>query len=209
MELKGLYKLKKSDREKLIQTYKDAFKDYPKLKLAFPNEAAKVLALEATLRYYVAYDMEFGEAFSTDESVSDGICVMHSDDVNYTEERHIKAGSYSPEYLAVMEQLTQEEQQRRVELFDELDALEADLDIPTPHVYVDFLGVRSDVQHMGRGKKLIGAVCEYAKEQGLPVMLFTNTDDDVAFYQSFGFKIMAVVSSEKFGFTNTYMWKDI
>lgn len=207
MELKGLYKLKKDDKEKLVQTYKDAFKDYPKLMLAFPDKEKKEAALEATLRFYTAYDMEFGEAFSTDENVLDGVCIVHSDEMDYTEERYIQAGCYSKEYQAAMDRLTPEDQQRRVELFDELDALEADLEIPCPHIYADFLGVHSSVQQQGRGRKLMTTVCDYAAEQGLPVMLFTNTPEDVAFYQSLGFRILAVVKSEEFGFINTYLLK--
>lgn len=208
MEIKGLYKLKKEDNEKLVETYMDAFRNYPKLMLAFPDEKIKTAALEATLRFYTAYDMEFGEAFSTDENVLDGVCVVHSDEMNYTEEKYVQAGCYSEEYQAAMEKLSPDDRQRRIELFEELDALEANLEIPRPHIYADFLGVREDVQHQGRGRKLMGAVCEYAAERGLPVMLFTNTDEDVKFYQSMGFKVLAVVKSEEFGFTNTYLLRE-
>lgn len=52
MQLKSLYKLNKDDREKLVQTYMDAFKDYPKLMVAFPDKEKKDAALEATLRFY-------------------------------------------------------------------------------------------------------------------------------------------------------------
>ena len=48
-------------------------------------------------------------------------------------------------------------------------------------------------------------VCRYADEVCLPVMLFTNTADDVKFYQSLGFDVIGETSSEKFGFVNTYM----
>lgn len=209
MEIKGLYKLKNEDREKLVQTYMNAFRHYPKLMNAFTDEKSRLAALEATLRFYTTYDMEFGEAFSTDENVLDGICILHSDDMDYTEEKYVKAGCYSAEYEAAMERLSLEERQRRVELFEELDALEADLEIPTPYIYADFLGVREDVQQQGRGRKLMGAVCDYAAGLGLPVMLFTNTDEDVKFYQSMGFEILAVVKSEKFGFTNTYLMREV
>lgn len=208
MEIKGLYKLKREDEEKLIQTYKEAFADYPKLMVAFPDKRAKEAALEASLRYYVAYDMEYGEAFALDPSINEGVCLVYSKDMTYTEEKHIQAGSYSPEYKAAMAQLTEEEQQCRVALFDELDRLEEQVDIPEPHLYADFLGVRPACQRQGRGHKLMEAVCAFAKEEGLPIMLFTNTDDDVAFYQSLGFRVIDVVHSEKFGFTNTYLIKE-
>ena len=208
MEIKGLYKLKREDEEKLIQTYKDAFADYPKLMVAFPDKRVKEAALEATLRYYVAYDLEYGEAFALDENVNEGVCLVYSQDMTYTEEKHIQAGSYSPEYKAAMAQLTQEEQQRRIDLFDELDRLEELVDIPQPHLYADFLGVRQACQKQGWGHRLMSAVCDFAKEQGLPIMLFTNTDDDVAFYESLGFRVIDVVHSEEFGFTNTYLIKE-
>lgn len=209
MEIKGLYKLKKEDQEALVQTYMDAFRNYPKLMNAFPKEEAKEAALEATLRYYVAYDMEFGAAFSTDESVNDGICIVYSSEMNYTKERHEKAGSYSRKYQEAMDRLTPQEQKRRVELFDELDRLEKDVPIPYPHLYADFLGVREAFQGQGRGKKLVNAVCSFAQEQGLPVMLFTNTPEDVNFYKSLGFKVIDIVQSEEFGFVNTYLLKEV
>jgi GNAT superfamily N-acetyltransferase len=176
---------------------------------AFPDKEKKDAALEATLRFYTAYDMEFGAAYSTDETVKDGVCFGHSDEMGYTEERYRQAGSYSPEYEAAMARLNDEDKQRRLDLFDELDRLEAELDIPRPHIYADFLGVREEVQHQGRGRRLMTAVCEYAQSLGLPVMLFTNTEEDVAFYQSMGFHIIGVARSEKFGFVNTYLLKEV
>lgn len=208
MEIKGLYQLKREDEEKLIQTFQDAFTYYPKLMTAFPDKKTKEAALEATLRYYVAYDMEYGQAFALDEEINEGVCLVYSQDMNYTEERHIRAGSYSQEYKAAMARLTEEEQQRRIELFDELDRLEEQVDIPYPHLYADFLGVKEAYQKQGRGRRLMTAVCDFAKEEGLPIMLFTNTDDDVAFYESLGFYVIGVVHSDEFVFTNTYLVKE-
>lgn len=48
-------------------------------------------------------------------------------------------------------------------------------------------------------------ICSYADDVNLPIMLFTNTEDDVKFYKSLGFHVIGETSSEKFGFTNTYL----
>lgn len=208
MQIDGLYKLKKEDQEKLIQTYMDAFKYYPKLMAAFPEEKVKAAALEATLRYYVAYDMEYGAAFALDEEVNEGVCLAYSQEMHYTEERHRKAGSYSPEYYAAMNRMTGEEQERRIALFEELERLEEGIVLPETHLYVDFLGVRERCQKQGRGRKLMTRVCEFAAEQKLPLMLFTNTEDDVNFYKSLGFQVADVVRSAEFGFVNTYLVKE-
>ncbi len=59
-----LYKLKNSDKEKLVLTYLSAFESYPKLMQAFSDKKTRLLALEATLRYYTAFDLRYGSGFS-------------------------------------------------------------------------------------------------------------------------------------------------
>lgn len=208
MEIEGLYKLTRADEEKLVQTFMDAFQNYPKLMAAFPQQETRLAAVEATLRYYTAYDMEYGDAFSLDQQIREGVCVVHSDEMRYTQQRHQQAGSYGSAFAAAMERLTEAERQRWRDVFDELDELEKGIDLPEPHLYVDFLGVQEACQHQGRGRKLMNAVCGYAKKQGLPLMLFTNTAEDVTFYKSLGFQVASIVRSEKFGFVNTYLVKE-
>ena len=205
IEIPQLYKIKRGDFEKLVMTYMSAFEEYPKIMNAFPKQKQRLLALEATIRYYLAYDLRYGCGFSTDENVNDAVIVVHSDRMNYTFLRHLIAGSYNKGYRNAMNKLSKQERNMRVKLFEELDELEKTVEIPRPHIYVDFLGVSGEHQHQGRGRKLMSNVIKLADESKLPVMLFTNTDADVAFYQSLGFEIIGVTSSEKFGFTNTYL----
>ena len=205
IEIPNLYMLKNDDREKLVKTYMSAFRKYPKLMNAFPDEDTRMAALEATLRYYTAYDLTYGSGFSLDENINEAVLLAHSDRMKYTFFKHLRAGSYSKGYRSAMNRLTKEERKIRVSLFEELDRLEATVDIPSPHIYVDFLGVNEAFQHQGRGRRLMTNVCSYADSVRLPLMLFTNTADDVRFYQSLGFKIIGETSSKKFGFTNTYL----
>ena len=89
--------------------------------------------------------------------------------------------------------------------FDELDRKEAELRIPEPYLYVDFLCVADDAQGQGRGSKIIQAACRYADEIGMPIMLFTNGEEDIRFYKKNGFRVVGVTRSEDFGFENTYV----
>ncbi|MEG0829494.1 MAG: GNAT family N-acetyltransferase [Anaerovoracaceae bacterium] len=207
MKIDNLYPLTKYDEEKLVQLYLDAFKDYPKLQVAFPEEDKKKAALESTVRFYVAYDLHFGQAFSLDSAIGEAVCVVHSDDMAYNEESYSKAGCRSDRYKKAMAQLTPEEQARQRALFDEVDRLEDTLDFPYPHLYLDFLGVKTSAQHQGRGRKLMSRICDYATSKSLPLMLFTNTSDDVKFYESLGFNVVAITESSEFGFVNTYLVK--
>lgn len=175
---------------------------------AFPDDDDRIPAIEATIRYYGAYDLRYGSGFSLDNQVNEACIIVHSDDMKYTFMRHLLSGSYSRKYRAAMRKLSRPNQVKRLRLFDELDRLEATVDIPRPHIYLDFLGVDEAHQHQGRGRKLMNAVCDYADKVKLPIMLFTNTEEDIKFYNSLGFRIIGVTSSEEFGFTNTYLLYD-
>ena len=207
-QIDGLYKLNRSDYEKFYMTLISAFRKYPKMLNAFPDDETRIPAIEATIRYYGAYDLRYGSAFSLDSDINEACVIVHSDDMKYTFLRHLLSGSYSSSYRHAMKKLNKTDRTKRLRLFDELDRLEATIDIPRPHIYLDFLGTKEECQHQGRGRRLMNKICAFADSVLLPIMLFTNTAEDVAFYQSLGFHIIDVVSSEEFGFTNTYLIRD-
>ena len=200
-----LYKIKKKDREKLYSTLLSAFEDYPKLDAVFTQKEKKMAALEASIRYYCAYDLRYGAAFSLSSRVEEAVVMVHSDNMRYSLPKHILSGSYSRGYMAAAGRLSPEERRLRSRLFEEMDSLEEAMDIPLPHIYIDFLGVKKELQHQGRGRRLMKEICRYAESRRLPIMLFTNTDSDVRFYESMGFKVIGATSSDRFGFTNTYL----
>ena len=207
-QIDDLYKLKRSDYEKFYMTLISAFRKYPKMLNAFPDDDNRIPAIEATIRYYGAYDLRYGSAFSLDSDINEACVIVHSDDMKYTFLRHLLSGSYSSSYHHAMKKLSKADRTKRLRLFDELDRLEATIHIPRPHIYLDFLGTKEECQHQGRGRKLMNKICGFADDVQLPIMLFTNTDEDVAFYQSLGFHIIDIVSSDEFGFTNTYLIRD-
>lgn len=196
------------NREMVYRTLGDAFENYPKLSKAFPDKERRRIAIEATIRFYGAYDMRYGAAYSLDSNCNEVVVIVHSRNMNYSKFKHFIAGSYSKSYKEVISKLTEEERQRRDELFDEMDDMEKEISFPYPHLYIDFLGVKTKLQQQGRGKKLMKHVLTYADRKKLPVMLFTNTPEDIAFYRSLGFKVVGITSSKKFQFINTYLVRD-
>lgn len=200
-----MYEISENESEKVIELYMKAFSDYPKLMGIFPKNETRKSALEATLRFYCAYDLHFGKGLALDENINEAVLFVHSDEMHYTQERHAAAGSFSKEYVSAVDRLSVKDRSLRLDLFDELDKMEEALDIPEPHLYVDFLGVLPEKQKQGRGHELMKAVIDIADRQHLPVMLFTNTPEDVAFYESLGFRCIGHTVSEKFKFDNTYL----
>ena len=205
-EIKELHKIERKDIEKVYGMMMKSFKNYPKLIGSFPDWEDRQAAIEMVIRYYGAFDFEYGYAYSLDESLSEVLMIMFSEEEVYTEERFEAAGSYSDEFRAAAARLGEEGVRRWWDFFDEVDRTEAELEtIPDRYIYADFLCVSEEVQGQGRGSRIIQAACRYADEIGLPIMLFTNGEEDIRFYRKNGFKVIGVTKSEDFGLENTYV----
>lgn len=204
-DINGLYKLKDEDYPVLYDMFLGAFKNYEKLLGAFPDWDDRQAGIEMVIAYYLAYDKEYGEAYSLDENINESVVVCHSDDMDYSEERCARANCENEKFKAAAAKLSAEQVQFWWDFFEEFDRQEAALDIPVPHIYVDYLAVRDGMQGQGRGSRIIGILKDYADEKGLPIMLFTNGEEDVKFYLKNGFRICGITRSEEFRFENTYM----
>ncbi len=183
-----------------------SFRNYPKLIGTFPDWDDRQAAIEMVLRYYGAFDFKYGCAYSLDETISEVLMIMFSEEVDYSDERLSAAGCDSEAFRLAASRLSEENVKRWWDFFDELDRKEAELEtIPEKYLYADFLCVAEEVQGQGRGSRIIQAACRYADEIGLPLMLFTNGEEDIRFYQKNGFRIIGVTTSEEFGLENTYV----
>ena len=204
-EIKELHKIEQNDLENAFQLMIRSFRDYPKLAGLFTDWDDRQAGIEMTVRYYGAFDFMYGNAYSLDENMTEIAMLMFSEEQDFSEERFEAAGFNTEEFRRAASRLSEDNQKKWWAFFDELDRTEAALHIPTPYLYVDFLCVADDVQGQGRGSRLIQTVCRYADGIGMPVMLFTNGEDDIRFYEKNGFQIVGVTRSEEFGLENTYV----
>ena len=205
LEIPGLHRITEEEKPKMYETLVDSMTEYPKQAVIFPKIRDRLNSIAATIYFYGAYDFYYGAAFSTDTDIKEVAMVVYSEDMDLSEERYEEAGCYNENYLKAIGALTEEQQKLREGFFDELDRLEATLDFPQPHLYIDFVGVAGKYQGQGRGHRLVEPICRYADETGLPLVLFTNSPEDIRFYQSMGFGICGIVESKEYGFVNTYM----
>ena len=206
VKIPGLLEVVSLDRVTDVLT--DAFANYPKLMKTFPEKSSRLNALEATIRFYGQYDMHYGKAYTLDEDAFEIALILESKDMKASRAKCLKAGCYSIEYQKIKEKMSAEDRKKRIQLFNALEKLEKSIPMPTDFLYVDFLGVVRDKQGEGRGARLMEKICEYTDSEGKPIVLFTNTRKAAKFYENFEFKEIKTVTSEKFGFTNTYMIRE-
>lgn len=205
IDIEGLYRVKEGELPELFETFSRAFRDYPKLNGMFPNPQEKQLAVEMVVEYYGRFDFMAGRLYSLDDSLREGIAVLHSGEVDFSDENFEAAGSINENFRRCSRELGESGVKRWFGFFDELDRLESKLELPDEYIYVDFLAVDPDFQGEGRGSRLIEALTAKARELGLPIMLFTNGDKDVRFYEKHGFRVLAVTRSEEYSLENVYM----
>lgn len=206
IEIPALHRILPSEQETACRMMIRAFRKYPKLMGCFPEERSRLAAIEAVVRYYAAYDFHFGTAFSLDDGIHECVAMMHSDDVDFEDEDLLREANCENEaWQAAMERLTPEQQAIWHGFFEELDREEAKLDLPDQYLYLDFVAVEPEFQHQGRGRRLLQQVINWSRDHDLPIMLFTNGEYDIRFYQSLGFEIAGVTTSDTYHFENTYV----
>lgn len=203
IKIDGLYEV--TNMERLVEVLLDAFSNYPKLEFAFENRETRMVALESMIRFYCAFDLKYGKAYALSEDVTEALVIVESSQLRYSLMRHLFAGSYSGKYRKTINKLSKLDKQKLIKMFMELEELEKTIVLPKDYLYIDFVGVKTPFQGQGKGGKLLAHICTYAENKNLPIMLFTNTNQDIEFYKSHGFDVIGQTHSEKYGFTNTYM----
>lgn len=204
-DIKGLYRIQDKDYDNLYEMFKKTFRNYEKLVGAYPDWDDRQAAIEMVIAFYLDYDWKYGAAYSLSEEINEAVVVVDSADMDYSDERIKSADCEGERFRKAAEKLSSEQVDFWYGFFDEFDKKEAALDIPKPHIYVDYVAVRDEFQGQGKGSEIIGKLKEYADEVNLPIMLFTNGEMDVKFYLKNGFRILGVTTSEEFRFENTYM----
>lgn len=208
IEIPSLHRITRSEWERAVQLMLRAYRDYPKLRFLYPDDSDRQAGIEAVVRYYGAYDMHFGSAFSLDRSLHECAVLLRSEMMDFQPENIRAAACENDGWRAAMQRLDSAKRQSWFDFFEAFDREEAKLDLPGEYIYVDFLAVDPDWQKQGRGRRLMEAVCDYADAQDQPLLLFTNTDEDIRFYEGCGLRVIGVTRSEEFGFCNTYMLRD-
>jgi ribosomal protein S18 acetylase RimI-like enzyme len=70
---------------------------------------------------------------------------------------------------------------------------------PGPHWYLAGIGVEPNEQRHGIGKALLAPGVEAAARAGLPAVLLTNSEANLAFYEANGFRVVRERDTPKDG----------
>ena len=188
--LTGQTLLQAAQVEQASQLLGRAFQDDPLMVYIVPRAARRRRSLPSFFRVTLHYCLRYGTVYTT-ESLDGVACCLPPGQTSPSILRLlgvILGGTpWVPSPLALPRTL------HATRYTDEVHASAA----PGPHWYLWVLGVEPENQGQGHGGRLLQAVIQQARAQGVPCYLETENPRNVPFYQKHGFRLVREVAIPK------------
>jgi GNAT superfamily N-acetyltransferase len=181
----SIWALTESDLAAASHVLTRAFADDPFFTFSIPDSATRMEHLppffETCLRYGTMYGRVFGAGRTP--GVIHGVAWWYRfPEFHYDESRAQAAGFGEIDRLLG-------DGSKRIELVSRAVDLEMERTLPQPRANLDQIGVDPSAQGSGIGSALVRHVVEEAASEGLPVALWTDSQENVSFYQHHGFDV--------------------
>ena len=184
-----LYRVQKQDIKRAATVLADAFQRDPlwnKLYEGEPNTEKRFCAFfEGSVRYC----MKYGEVYAPSEDL-EGIMGWSPGkyaDVNWW--RGIRCGS-----VGLVMRMGISTMMKMQKIFKPITEDRQEYMAGHDYLYLSVIGVTSELQGKGFGRKLIDAAIEKTQREGLQLYLDTETEGNVKMYEHFGFKLLKKVT---------------
>jgi len=173
----GLYKIQQKDLKNAVDVLTDAFSEDSMWKEIFDDEDKNRAISEVMVRFCLKY----GNVLSTSDNL-EGVMAIAPYDKDMTALRIIRSGGF----LLSMK-IAGEAKKMKV-LSNAIEEAKKSLNLG-PHIHLLIMGVSQEFQGKGFGGKLLRAVIEEAETERKPIYLETQKEDNVSFYEKYGFSV--------------------
>lgn len=180
-----IWRLDPDDVPEAAATLARAFAESPFFVTCIPDPATRREHLPPFFGACLRYGCLFGRVFAAGVGPGriDGVGWWYRfPDAYFDQERTLAVG-----FDAVDELLG--EGSNRIEQISRGIDVAMERGLPSPRANLDQIGVDPAAQRRGLGQALVREICADAAREGLPVALWTDTPDNVRFYQSVGFEV--------------------
>lgn len=167
-----------------------AFSDDPSVIYIEPENARRTKMLQVFYEVGTRYAYLFGEAYTSAGHIEGAALWIAPGSGDFTPERMAAAGGNKSSAVMGPEAFG-----RFMALVTHMHGLRTAA-MPSPHWYLNVLGVEPSRQGMGIGSQLIQPVLQRADESGLACYLETMKARNVAFYRQHGFEVVVEGSLE-------------
>lgn len=187
-KLKTLYKVQKKDAIKACAVLADAFQHDPLWRKIFDGGSKFKQKFRIFFETPIRYCLKYGEVYSTSENL-EGIAAWVPGNLSeVTMWRIIRSGAF----ISGMKMARLGGKMKST--FKQIDNDRKENMKGREFIYLQVIGVALKFQGQGFGGKLIRALIEKSEQDGIPLYLETETEDNVKMYEKFGFKLIKKVT---------------
>jgi ribosomal protein S18 acetylase RimI-like enzyme len=186
--IKTLYKVQKKDIKKASSVLADAFQNDPLWKNIFEGQSDIEQKFQAFFETPIRYCLKYGEVYSNSENIEGIAALVPGYLSRMTMWRLIRSGAFSS--AIKMSSLGK----KMKYAFKQIEDDRKENMKGKEYIYVQVIGVAPKFQGQGFGSKLILATIEKGKQDGVPLYLETETENNVKMYEKFGFKLIKKIN---------------
>lgn len=188
VRLNNLYKVQKKDILEASAVLSDAFKHDPLWNKIFEGESNIKEKFCTFFETPIRYCLKYGEVYSTSEDLEGIIAWVPGDLSDMKLWRIIRSGTFmtgmkmarfGKKMKSAFKQI-QDDRKKNMK--------------GRKYIYLQVLGVATKFQGQGFGGKLINALTEKSRRDGIAIYLETETEDNVKMYERFGFKLIKKIN---------------
>ena len=184
----NLYKLQKTDLERVANVLFSAFQKDPFVNVFIPSPDEITQFFPPMMRFISGYGIRYGEVLSTSREINDVSIWFLLKKVKSSILKALLAG-----YLKFRRSISKELIGRFTHVVKELEEVHASI-INLPHWYLNFIAVDPHHQKKGYGTSLLTSMLQQVDKDDLNCYLEAWVEKNVEWYQKHGFKVMTEIN---------------
>jgi len=184
-----LYRVRKEDVSQAVKVLADAFQYDPLWNKICEGESDLNKRFQTIFEVPVKQCLKYGEVYAPSEALEGIIGWVPRKHADMTPWRIIRSGAIGAAMrmgLNVSKKMgpifkpINEDRHRHMTGYD--------------YIYLLIVGIATELQGKGFGRKLLGLVIEESERKGLKLYLETETEENVEMYEHFGFKLLKKIT---------------
>ncbi|MFC2067907.1 GNAT family N-acetyltransferase [Chloroflexota bacterium] len=184
-----LYRVQKGDVTRAGKVLADAFQHDPVWNKIFEGESNLEMRYRAFFEIPVRHCLKYGEVYAPSENLEGVVAWVPEKYAEMTAWRMICSGA-----MGAGMRMGSNAAKKMGPVFKPMAEDRRKHMAENPYLYLLVIGVATELQGKGFGRKLIGAAIEKSEREGIQLYLETETEENVKMYEHFGFRLLEKIT---------------
>ncbi|MFC1981487.1 GNAT family N-acetyltransferase [Chloroflexota bacterium] len=180
-----LYRVQKGDISRVGKVLADAFQHDPLWNKVFKGEPDLEKRFRAFFEVPVRHCLKYGEVYAPSQDLEGIVAWVPGKYADMTMWSIIRSGA-----IGAAMRMGSNASKKMGPVFKPITEDRHEHMTGCTYLYLLIVGVATELQGKGFGRKLIGAAIEKSEREGLQLYLETETEENVKMYEHFGFRLL-------------------